>query len=236
MAKTITTISFELWEVRRFADGIISVDQVQATSKESIKQIAPTQENSVINQVSSEIEVYREEDHVNNLSPAMSEVWEELRANLEDWPDSSFYVRQQYVGLKCGNKTACFIQFQKNALRIDLSRGETTETGERSSNFFYLDDYKNLAEEKSWVYKSGRTGHKYSIPLKRLEDVSYVLQLIEQKCKSIYPPRTAPQKKPQIPLSVIMLCSQMKNGKFHALMETGLWEKNIYHSLCCLCL
>ena len=91
-------------------------------------------------------------------------------------------------------QTACFIQ---NALRIDLSRGETTETGERSSNFFYLDDYKNLAEEKSWVYKSGRTGHKYSIPLKRLEDVSYVLQLIEQKYKSIYPStHCAPEKTP----------------------------------------
>ena len=70
-------------------------------------------------------------------------------------------------------------------LRINLSRGETTETGERSSNFFDLDDYKNLAEEKSWGYKSGRAGHKYSIPLKRMEDVGYVLQLIEQKYKSI---------------------------------------------------
>jgi len=44
-------IPFELWEIRRFADGIISVDQVQASSKESIEQITPAQNNSVINRV-----------------------------------------------------------------------------------------------------------------------------------------------------------------------------------------
>jgi len=44
-------IPFELWEIRRFADGIISVDQVHASSKESIEQITPAQNNSVINRV-----------------------------------------------------------------------------------------------------------------------------------------------------------------------------------------
>jgi len=92
-------IPVELWEIRRFADGIISVDQIQASSKESIEQITTTQPNSVINQVSSEIQVYREEDHISRLSPAILEVWEDLLANLEDWPDSSFYARQPYIGL-----------------------------------------------------------------------------------------------------------------------------------------
>ena len=174
-------IPFELWEIRRFADGIISVDQIQASSKESIEQITTTQPNSVINQVSSEIQVYRGEDHISRLSPAILEVWEDLRANLEDWPDSSFYARQPYIGLKRGNKTVCFIHFQKNALRIDISRGEKTEDGERSSNFFDLDDYKKQAIERDWTFKNGRTGHKYSIILKHLRDVFYVLQLIEQK-------------------------------------------------------
>ena len=178
-------IPFELWEIRRFADGIIFVDQIQASSKESIEQITTTKDNSVINQVSSEIQVFREEDHVSKLSPAMREVWEDLRSNLEDWPDSSFYARQPYIGFKRGNKTVCFIHFQKNALRIDLSRGEKTEDGERASNFFDLNDYKKLAIEKSWTFKSGRTGHKYSIFLKRAEDILYVLQLIMQKHQSI---------------------------------------------------
>ena len=39
--------------------------------------------------------------------------------------------------------------FELECARINLSRGETTETGERSSNFFDLDDYKNLAEERA---------------------------------------------------------------------------------------
>jgi len=174
-------IPFELWEIRRFADGIISVDQVHASSKESIEQITPAQNNSVINRVSSEIQVYPEEDHISKLSPAMLEVWEDLRANLEDWPDSSFYARKSYIGLRRGNKTVCYIHFQKNALKIAISRGEKTEDGERSGNFFDLDDYKKLAIEKDWTFKSGRTGHEYLITLKGLRDVSYVLQLIEQK-------------------------------------------------------
>ena len=178
-------IPFELWEIRRFAGGIISIDQVQASSKESIDQIITTQDSSVINQVSSEIHVYPEEDHVSKLSPAMREVWNDLRTNLEDWPDSSFYTRQAYIGFKRGNKTACFIHFRKNVLRITIARGEKTEDGERASNFFDLDDYKKLAVEKDWTYKNGRTGHNYAITLKRAEDIAYALQLIEQKYKSI---------------------------------------------------
>ena len=53
--------------------GIISIDQVRATSKESIEQITTAQDSSVITQVSSEIQVHREEDHVAKLSPAMRE-------------------------------------------------------------------------------------------------------------------------------------------------------------------
>jgi len=111
----------------------------------------------------------------------MLEVWEDLRANLEDWPDSSFYARKSYIGLRRGNKTVCYIHFQKNALKIAISRGEKTEDGGRSGNFFDLDDYKKLAIEKDWTFKSGRTGHEYLITLKGLRDGSYVLQLIEQK-------------------------------------------------------
>ena len=178
-------IPFELWEVRCFAEGIISVDQIQASSKESIKQITATQDNSVIEQVSSEIHVYREEDHISKLSPTMREVWENLRANLEDFSDSSFYARKPYIGLKRGNKTVCFIHFSKDNLRIDISRGEKTKNGQRASNFFDLDDYKKLAIENSWTFKNGQTGHKYSIHLRHTKDVLYVFQLIEQKYQSI---------------------------------------------------
>lgn len=178
-------IPFELWEIKRFAGGIISIDQVRATSKEIIEQITTSQDSSMITQVSSEIQVYREEDHIAKLSPAMREVWDMLRANLEDWPESSFYARQHYIGFKRGNKTACFIHFQRNALHIDIARGEKTEEGERSSNFFDLIDLQKFAKEMNWTSQSGRTGHKYAISLKKLEDVHYVLQLIAQKYKSI---------------------------------------------------
>ena len=178
-------IPFELWEIKRFAGGIISIDQVRATSKESIEQITTAQDSSVITQVSSEIKVNREEDHIAKLSTAMREVWDELRANLEDWPEGSFYARKLYISFKRGHRTACFIHFRNEALRIDILRGEKTEDGERANNFFDLDDYKKLAIEKSWAFRNGRKGYKYAIPLKKTEDIPYVLQLIEQKFKSI---------------------------------------------------
>ena len=178
-------IPFELWEIRRFAGGIISVEQIQASSKESIEQISDKQNNTVIKQVSSEIQIYREDDHVSRLSPTMREVWKDLRANLEDWPDSSFHVRKQYISFRCGNKTACFIHFKKDALRIHILRGEITKDGHRASRFFDLDDYKKLALEKSWTYKNGNTGHIYAIMLKHVKDVFYVLELIQQKYNSI---------------------------------------------------
>lgn len=178
-------IPFELWEVRRFANAIISVGQIQATSNESIKQIAPNQDASIIRQVSSEINVSSENDHLGKLSPAMLEVWEKLRSNIEDWSDSNLNACKQYIGFKRGNKVACYIHFQKRALRIEIRRGKKTEDGQPGERFFNLEDYKGIAEEQSWQYQDGKTEHVYSIKLKSLKDISYVQDLIRQKYETI---------------------------------------------------
>ena len=178
-------IPFELWEARRFDGDIISIDQVVASSKESIKKVTSTKDNSVISQVSAEVQVFREEDHVTKLSDDLIEVWAEFREMLDEWPDTYFYARQPYIGFKRGNKTVCFIHFQKQAIRIDITRGEKTKSGKRGNHFFDLDDYKKIAEEKKWTYQSGRTGHKYSIILREKNEIRYILELIEQKFKSV---------------------------------------------------
>lgn len=111
-------IPFELWEVRRFAGDLIAIDQVQASSKESIKHITETQDSSVISQVSAEVKVYREDDHTAKLAPDMLEAWEELRERLNDWPETSFYSRKPYIGFKRGNKTACSFIFKRTPFAL----------------------------------------------------------------------------------------------------------------------
>lgn len=178
-------IPFELWEVRRFANNIISVSQIQATSNESIRQIAPNQDASIIRQVSSEINVSSESDHLGRLSPAMQEVWKELKDNIEGWPDNNFNARRNYIGFRRGNKTACYIYFQRHALRIAIRRGKKTEDGQPGESFFNLEDYKGIAEESSWKYQDGKTESEYSIKLKSLKDIPYVRDLIRQKYETI---------------------------------------------------
>ncbi len=178
-------IPFELWEIRKFSDNIISLDQHLSSSKESINKLTNNRGGSIISKVSSEVRAAREEDHISHLPLAMQELWAAFREKLEDWPDNVLYTRKHYIGLKRNNKLVATIYFRKDALSINITRGEK-EAGKPVNKFFNLsDDYKNMAKEYSWNNKgNGRTGHEYKIPLRTIDDIKYVIELMEQKYNS----------------------------------------------------
>lgn len=51
--------------------------------------------------------------------------------------------------------------------------------------FFNLDDPKNLAEERSWEWKSGVKGNVYVIKFDLKTDIDYIMFLLKQKYKSL---------------------------------------------------
>jgi len=178
-------VPFELWEIRRFSGGLIALEQHVSSSSESIEKLSGSDERSVISRVSSEVKVTSEADHVAKLNDSLKGVWDELKAKLEEFSDTSFLVTKGYVSWKRGGTAVCFIHFRKREFRIDVLRGNKKETGSKSKGYFTLDDPKGLSGERSWTWQSGTTGHAYTIELKDSSGIDYVMYLLEQKYRAV---------------------------------------------------
>ena len=174
-------IPFELWEIRRFEGGVISLIQHQANSNEDINLIADTNPDSPIKQVYNEVKVYREEDHTANASTETLEVFNALKEALNGWDDVTCTAMKYYVGFKRGNSLFAAVRIFKNHLSVDFLRGQIAPDGQKSRNFFTVDDPKTTLEVKSWTHKNGRVGKSYTMKLSKTSDLEYAKFLIKQK-------------------------------------------------------
>lgn len=178
-------VPFELWEIKRFENSLIAIEQCKPSSKESIEKLSKGNSKSTISKVSSAVKVLSEEDHVNSLDSSMKPVWSSLRERLEGYTDVSFGAVKQYVSWKRDNTAVCYIYFQKKQLHIRIVRGNRQKTGETSKNFFTIDDPKKLTKEHSRKWGLDSTRHSYLISLKKPEEIDYVMYLLEQKYSSL---------------------------------------------------
>lgn len=163
-------VPFELWEIRRFKDDLISLMLHKTTSSESISSVAGNSDNKV-KKVSKEIRVYSEEDHYNYYkSELIKEIYLELKERIVNLGGVEIVPRSQYIGFK--RKTNFVdIAFQKNTLWIwiNLHKGE-------------LDDPKGLARDVSSIGHYGNGD--YDIKVTPDSDLDYIMFLIKQSFKN----------------------------------------------------
>ena len=69
---------FELWEIKRFENDTIVLNQHQSNSEESIEKVVGNSDG-VINKVNKEIKVYNVEEHTSKLSNQLYERWVEFK-------------------------------------------------------------------------------------------------------------------------------------------------------------
>jgi len=178
-------VPFELWEIKRFDGGLVMLEAIRSSSNQSVANITGPDKGGVISDVSKEVKVVSESDHIKGVSKTVSVLWSELRSRYEDQPDVSIYANKSYVGLKRADKLFGAIRFFKNHMVIDFSRGDIKVDGSKSKGFFELEDPKGVSEQKSWTYKSGVIGNSYLIKLSEKTDLDYVVYLINQKYESL---------------------------------------------------
>ena len=178
-------VPFELWEIKRFDGGLVMLEAIRSSSNQSVANITGPDKGGVISDVSKEVKVVSESDHIKGVSKSVSVLWSELRSRYEDQPDVSIYANKSYVGLKRADKLFGAIRFFKNHMVIDFSRGDIKVDGSKSKGFFELEDPKGVSEERSWTYKSGVIGNSYMIKLSEKTDLDYVVYLINQKYESL---------------------------------------------------
>jgi len=99
-ATNFKDIAIELWEVKRFENEIISINQIKkSNSAESIKPI--TEKNKALQEISREIKVYTEEDNLKDKPDEIVELYEKFKSAILDLsPDIEVKPQKYYIAFK----------------------------------------------------------------------------------------------------------------------------------------
>jgi predicted transport protein len=161
-------LPIELWEVKRFDNETVSYDQIQkAVAQESIKTISKTDET--FETVAKEIVVYSEQEHLDNASDEIVELYQKLKGAILNFDNIEIKPKKKYIAFVSG-KNIVDIHPQKKALKlwINLTKGD-------------LDDSKNITRD---VSTTGHWGNgDYELQIDSDEDLEYILSLIKQSIK-----------------------------------------------------
>ena len=165
-ATNFKDIAIELWEVKRYENNLISVNQIKKSkSAESIKPI--TSSNTQLEAVTKEIKVYTEEFHLDNYPDKVKELYEtykEAILNLAD--DIELEPKKLYIAFKKDKNIADIVTLKKGIkLFINLQKGK-------------LEDPKNLMRD---VSTTGHWGNgDYELVITNNDNLEYILYLIKQ--------------------------------------------------------
>ena len=166
LATNFKDIAIELWEVKRYENNTIVINEVKKSrSAESIKPI--TEQNKELKRVTDEIVVYTEDDLLVAGSDETRELYFKFKdgiLNLAD--DIQVIANKQYIAFRKSRNIVC-MNIQKKQIRMWIG-----------AKFGTLDDAKGLAIDVS------NTGHwgtgDYEINVNSDKDLEYILSLIKQ--------------------------------------------------------
>lgn len=164
-------LPFELWEIKRYSNDTIVLNQHRSNSKESIESLNPNTNDSPISQVSREVKVYTEERHTEFGSDELKEIYSDIKERILGLgSDIEIIPRKEYIGFKRGSNFVD-IQFQRKQLKffINMKKGE-------------LDDPMNISRDVSNVGHFGNGD--YEVRVNSGSDFDYLMVLIKQSYKS----------------------------------------------------
>jgi len=166
-ATNFKDIAIELWEVKQFENGIVSINQIKkSNAAESIKDITGQAKELV--ELTKEIKVYTEDDHLLGKPDETIELYEKFKAAILDLsPDIEVKPQKFYVAFKKGNNISD-IEIQKNVIKISVN----IKSGK-------LDDPKHLMRDVS-VLKGHSLNGDYEYKVDSDKDLEYIMSLVKQ--------------------------------------------------------
>jgi hypothetical protein len=168
-------IPFELWEVKKYSNEMIGLNQLVNSSKQSIKGIEKSKDV-----ILSEVQVSDEESVLEKTPENIKKIYEDLKEGMLNWSDISFKSKQNYISVLRGSKRKIYINPQKNQIKIDMiSKVDFTGNVKSIQSSFILDDPKKLFQLFKNQYKE-----VYTLSIKDTKDIDYILLMMKQKFDS----------------------------------------------------
>ena len=165
-ATNFKDIAIELWEVKQFENDTLAINPIKkSVAAESIKPI--TQQTQSLKNITAEIKVYTEQDHIEKASDLTAELYEKFKAAILNLTDGIEVKPQKfYIAFKKG-KNVTDIAILKKSLKLFIN----VKAGQ-------LDDPKKLAQDVSNI---GHWGNgDYQIQVEDDKDLEYIMSLVKQ--------------------------------------------------------
>jgi predicted transport protein len=164
-------VPFEIWEIKRYENGLIGFTQHKTTSEESVSTIS-TIENTLVEKVSREVKVYTEEYHFKKnvrRDERVIELYNSLKERILNLGEVEIIPRKEYIDFK-RKRPFTDIIFYTNHLKvmINMKKGE-------------LDDPKKISKDVSSVGKWGNGDFEIKVDIDT--DLDYIMFLINQSYK-----------------------------------------------------
>ena len=189
-------LPFELWEIKKYSNDIVSLNQFVSSSKENINDLI---KNPVISNVTKEIKVYDLNDLLSDSSKDIKYLWDLLNEKISNsnFYNTKFIDRKNYRRFCYENGVViCYINFRKNYIKLRIMGGTIYGDGTKGRNYVELDDYKNITKkiEKVWVRYGKRHGQKegkdpvnisYDVLIDNDKNINYIVDLLKQRYESI---------------------------------------------------
>lgn len=178
-------LPFELWEIAKYQNNLVSLNQHQTSSNEKISSITSSQ-NEKIETVNKEIIQFEESDHTKKYSKDLINNWENFKSLILRDDNVNMKISQRYISFTLGNsrKTIAYFNSRSNGFKIHIVRGFIRRDGKETKKFLTLDDPKKMAKEITWKYLDD-IQHAYEIMFDKDTDVDYLIFLIKQQLKKM---------------------------------------------------
>jgi predicted transport protein len=175
-------VPFELWQIQKYEDGHISLEQHIANSDQSIDGFK--QDNKTIDRLKGEIVVTSETDLTSKTTEVALDAWEALKSHYLENADIELNVRKTYISFKKMNTAICYVKFQKTNLKIEILRGYETQANGSKKVLKISDPQKKLKEIVN-TYANGDREIMCRFTVSSVKDVEYAKFLIDQKLNAI---------------------------------------------------
>ena len=175
-------IPFELWEIKKYQNKTIGLEQKKPQSRQRIETY---RDLDVVGQLDGEpIVVIDETYHLSNVSASVVQLWENLRDSYIELGDTDLNYKKHYISIrKNGIRTRaiCFVHFYVDYLQITISEGYIKSDGVRSGNFIELIDPENIGERRISNNRDGSANYEYYIRVSNNRSLELAISIINQR-------------------------------------------------------
>lgn len=167
-------LPIELWEAKKFSNGIIIFDQIRAKkTNASVKTIS---KDETVAKVNKEVKKYTVDDHFKDWRDTSKEMFDELSEKLQDIHSSIEEVPVKfYIWYKIWNSNVVEVKTYKSKLDIILNRVQPQDLNSPQKSVSYI-------EHSMKHYNK----HQSKFEIKDSEDIDYAIFLTKQVIKKFF--------------------------------------------------